>query len=389
MVKTTGRKSAGQGRKGGVSRDSHRRHSDNDLKRARRTKDAQRRLAEITARLDREVDIEADIPDADVDSGSSPDGPSVRAQIKVKEVDCGPLLRKIRAAARHERYATKVYLDLIPLCNGDFDAAMVLSQAIYWKDRAAYVAKDREGTPLMYENGKPIYRGWLVDRDRPGSTLGIPWRRFSRIVARLSKKTKNKKPVIRRSPTFRWRVSPNGAANSVWKVREGKWVLNVAMTKEIQAIVDAAEGKEGKPVSMPWAFRAMMANRKTPKGMQWNEGEISKGVRDIEDGNGAHLLLRLMKHHSKQKNRKWGCNRKRAGWRWSGDTREVWCETLGLRNVRQFDRLVESMPTLVKKRRGWDPCHYQELQLRPLLKNIKLRWLRYGKPFQKKLREGQ
>ena len=62
-------------------------------------------------------------------------------------------------------FATKVYLGLAAICR-NFDEMLILSQAIYWKDRAYYVPKDREGEPI-----EGMKSGWLIDRSKPDATL--------------------------------------------------------------------------------------------------------------------------------------------------------------------------------------------------------------------------
>ncbi len=312
--------------------------------------------------------------------------------------DCGPLLREIRQARKHERWATKTYLDLILGCGGDFDIAMILSQAVYWDDpdsegkrRARYTAKDCEGEVLADEDGSPIVVGWLVDKDDPGATLGIPWKRFWRLVDKLVKAK-----ILRRDPAWRWKASPMGAANTVWKRREGHCVITLIGRDKIE------DALQGETISMPWAWRAAMSQRKTPpKTKHWNRGQgasvKAKAMRDIEDGNGAHLTLLLMKRQTMNPTtNKPNCNRQHDGHYWSGDTREAWAETLRLRNVWRFDRLVREMPALIKRRQGWfngnlpgkrvQEKHWQELQLRPILENLVSRWKKRGKPFQKKMK---
>ena len=310
--------------------------------------------------------------------------------------DCGPLLREIRQARKHERWATKVYLDLILLCGGDFDMAMILTQAVFWDDpakdgekRARYVAKDYDGNALVDEHDNPIIKGWLVDKDDPSCTLGIPWKRFWRLVDKAVKAK-----ILRRDPAYRWETSPMGAANHSWRKREGHWVITLVGRDKIE------DALEGETISMPWAWRAAMSQRKTPPGTKHWQGEKAvktKGERDIEDGNGAHLTLLLMKRQTMNpKTNRPNCNRQHDGHYWSGDTREIWAETLRLRNVRQFDRLVREMPALIKRRQGWfngklpskrvEEKHWQELQLRPILENLVSRWKKRGKPFQKKMR---
>ena len=309
--------------------------------------------------------------------------------------DFGPLLRKIRQARRKERWATQVHLDLISYLK-DFDMAMIVSQAVYWDDldskgerRARFTAKDYNDDALEDEEGQPLVEGWLVDKDNPASTLGIPWRRFWRLVHVLEKMK-----LISCGPPYRWKTSPNGAVAPAWRRQERRCVLKLINRDTIEEYLDKNQDGPGyaekTTISMPWAWRAAMCNRRSPSQVKhWNPEKMksvkAKGVRDIEDGHGAHLLLRLMKFHTMNKETgEPNCNRVRVGKVWSGATRKEWAENLRLRNEEHFDRIVESMPALVKRRRGWcvvrngHEQHFQETQLRPLIEAIRTRWRKYG-----------
>jgi hypothetical protein len=293
-----------------------------------------------------------------------------------RETDCGPLLREIRRTLRipgggaRQWFGTNVYLDLIPLC-GDFDAAMVLSQAIYWaSERQRYVPRDNEGDLLVDKNGDIVDYGWLIDFEKPEATLGIPRRRFEKVVARLSQKN-----LLDRAPPHRWKPSPGSAANPNWRVREGDWLLDVHWTRKMLEATD-----KGK-LWMPWSFRAMMTGRKAST---IRNGRTAKGVKDMENGNGAHLLMRLMKHHTR-KDEGWNCNRIHEGRRWSGDTRKVWAEKLRI-GIKQFDRLVLTLAEYIAH--DWRGARWsRETLLRPRLANIKKQWNRQGKPYWKYIRQ--
>jgi hypothetical protein len=279
----------------------------------------------------------------------------------IQRTDCTPLLRQIRQNCkihygRHHWLSTKVYLDLIQLC-GSFDAAMVLSHVVYWDGKGHYVPRDNEGEPLPDEHGNIQEYGLLLDFDVPGTTLGIPTRKFKKIVGGLA----DQHCIDRRAP-LRWKPSPGSAANANWRVREGDWLVDLNWKKAIRE----ATQDDRPTIRMPWAFRAMIT-REHESGKDW------------ENGNGAHLLLKLMMCHTQTKTGHWNCFYKHQGYTWAFNKREEWAKLLRI-SEDQFDRLLPGLDDyLFQTQKG--ARFSKVILLRPNLDNIQKRWNSWGQQY--------